>query len=471
MSFLYNFPGAQYLGLPSPDMAVGNWLPAPQGSMQQPEGLLGRFARNAIPGAGDMSPQDRRALATQGLLAAGLGVLANNRGGNGSVAIGQGLTQGLLAMNKGADDLTERKQRQQMLARGYGEPAGVREFQAMTEGLSEDEKAKARKIALGLEGRASNAGFQSIKFKGPDQRERIGVFNGRTGQIETPDGLSFDPSSVTPIGLAQPSTQVKIDGIPQADQARIAQVVEAMGSAGYPKEQIDAFVASQLPQGEPTFTPAPVFPRASPTAGVNPFVGPTPGEVSYGEESAKQQAELEALPRRLGLETNAAITQAGGEAAAKAQAERDSLLASKRVDAANSIDLLDAADSLLPKATGSGAGAMRDRAAAFAGVATNGSLATASLKTIAGQLISKMPRMQGPQSDKDVQLYKDMAGDLANDKLPVKQRQAAASTIRRLQEYYTQGRQAPGGPRAGVVEDGYRFKGGDPADPKNWEQL
>lgn len=28
-----------------------------------------------------------------------------------------------------------------------------------------------------------------------------------------------------------------------------------------------------------------------------------------------------------------------------------------------------------------------------------------------------------------------------------------------------------GGPTAGVVEDGYRFKGGDPADPKNWERT
>lgn len=30
---------------------------------------------------------------------------------------------------------------------------------------------------------------------------------------------------------------------------------------------------------------------------------------------------------------------------------------------------------------------------------------------------------------------------------------------------------APAGPKAGVIQDGYRFKGGNPADPKSWEKV
>ena len=45
-----------------------------------------------------------------------------------------------------------------------------------------------------------------------------------------------------------------------------------------------------------------------------------------------------------------------------------------------------------------------------------------------------MPRFEGPQSNIDVQFYREAAGDLANDQLPVETRMAALEQMVRLAE-------------------------------------
>ena len=87
---------------------------------------------------------------------------------------------------------------------------------------------------------------------------------------------------------------------------------------------------------------------------------------------------------------------------------------------------------LLEKSTGSGAGKLRDAAGNFIGYATEGSIAAASLKPIADLGLKMIPRFEGPQSDKDTATYKEAAGELANESLPVARRQAAAKTVVRL---------------------------------------
>jgi hypothetical protein len=87
---------------------------------------------------------------------------------------------------------------------------------------------------------------------------------------------------------------------------------------------------------------------------------------------------------------------------------------------------------LLEKSTASGAGKLRDAAGNFIGVATEGSVAAASLKPIADLGLKMVPRFEGPQSDKDTASYKEAAGQLANENLPVATRRAAAETVVRL---------------------------------------
>jgi hypothetical protein len=91
---------------------------------------------------------------------------------------------------------------------------------------------------------------------------------------------------------------------------------------------------------------------------------------------------------------------------------------------------------LIPLATSSGAGALADKGAAFFGKSTQGADAAAQLDTLAGWMTANVPRMQGPQSDKDVLLYRQMAGDVSNRGLPASRRLAALDTLEKLQNKY-----------------------------------
>lgn len=92
--------------------------------------------------------------------------------------------------------------------------------------------------------------------------------------------------------------------------------------------------------------------------------------------------------------------------------------------------------TLLSKATGSYWGAGADLLANTVGISTEGAKATAQLKTLSGQMVAAMPKMSGPQSDKDVAMYKDMAGNLSDPTIPIETRLAALETIEKLNEKY-----------------------------------
>lgn len=105
---------------------------------------------------------------------------------------------------------------------------------------------------------------------------------------------------------------------------------------------------------------------------------------------------------------------------------------------------LDEVDKLLDDATGSGIGRLVDGGARVLGVATPGDIATAKLGTLGGQLVALMPKMSGPQSDKDVEMYKQMAGKLDDPTIPVEIRKAALGTIRELNNKYSEMNEARG---------------------------
>lgn len=125
---------------------------------------------------------------------------------------------------------------------------------------------------------------------------------------------------------------------------------------------------------------------------------------------------------------------------AQETAQREEGLRTQRVDT-----VLDEIERILPGATNSYLGAGVDMLGNAFGKATNGSMATSQLKTLSGQLVALMPKMSGPQSDKDVAMYKDMAGKLDDPTSPVETRQAALKTIRSLNNKYKEMAQPAGG--------------------------
>jgi len=95
-----------------------------------------------------------------------------------------------------------------------------------------------------------------------------------------------------------------------------------------------------------------------------------------------------------------------------------------------------ARDLLQQGPTESGIGTAYDRGAAFFGKTPKGADIAKRLESISGWLTSNVPRMEGPQSNYDVNVYKQMAGQVGDSTLPVKVRMAALDTVEGLIRRY-----------------------------------
>lgn len=123
--------------------------------------------------------------------------------------------------------------------------------------------------------------------------------------------------------------------------------------------------------------------------------------------------------------------KAQGKPQDKAQVERIQT-------ATDALDLIQQAKGIFDagKATESLAGKARDIGLGMFGASTEGAQAAAQLKALGGALVAKMPKMTGPQSDKDVLLYREMAGQIADETVPIETRRAALSTVEQIQRKY-----------------------------------
>jgi hypothetical protein len=110
--------------------------------------------------------------------------------------------------------------------------------------------------------------------------------------------------------------------------------------------------------------------------------------------------------------------------------------ASKASDAKEALALIADAEKELDSATGSFLGKGVDLGAQTFGLTTPGAKSAAKLKAIEGMLVSKMPKMSGPQSDKDVALYRQMAAEIGDDTVPAERKRAALQAVKAIQQRY-----------------------------------
>jgi hypothetical protein len=307
-------------------------------------------------------------------------------------------------------------------------PSGFQQFKLTAEAAGlipgSPEYQQAARIALGQEGRASTSGFSQVKFTDASGRERIGVLNGRTGQIDLPDGTSFNPQTGAISQSAEP-TRATLEGD--------ATIANEMIAAGIPEAQVDAFLAARGQRAAQQ--------QAGQAAlGVDPFAGRRKEDeaaaVAAAQEAAKAPYAIQEAQAKSDIEIREAARKAEQEAAIKRRETLTDAEQKKAVDATTTLGLLDEAEALIKQSTGSRAGALRDDVAATFGVATEGAQAIAALNPVAARLTLAVPRMEGPQSDADRLLYQKAAGDFANPQVPRETRIAALQQMRRLAEKY-----------------------------------
>ena len=113
---------------------------------------------------------------------------------------------------------------------------------------------------------------------------------------------------------------------------------------------------------------------------------------------------------------------------------RSAMPSTARKDATEALQLIQSAREIIPKSTGSYIGTGIDQTARLFGASTGGDTAAAQLKALEGALVSKMPKMSGPQSDKDVLLYKQMAGEIGDPTIPGSRKLAALKVIEEIQQ-------------------------------------
>lgn len=172
------------------------------------------------------------------------------------------------------------------------------------------------------------------------------------------------------------------------------------------------------------------------------------------QEMAKQDASNQS-------DLNYKPSIAGGEQEARNRADVNKTNLVKERSAKDNLSLIDeilAKDetgrTILDKATGSGVGAIYAGGKQFFGKSDESTQANSALNVYGGRLLNNVPRMEGPQSDKDVATYREQAGKIADPTIPAADKKSALNIIRDLSEKYADGPASSAPPANNITPQG-----------------
>lgn len=129
--------------------------------------------------------------------------------------------------------------------------------------------------------------------------------------------------------------------------------------------------------------------------------------------------------------------------------------------------------------TESGAGAALDVAASWVGVTPKGAKSADRLRVVGGFLVQKVPRFEGPQSDKDVAYYKEVAGRIGDAGIPIARRLEALKEVENIWGEFEGGKKfgyfqltGPSNTASGNITPARRADDVPPGiDPKVWGAM
>lgn len=341
--------------------------------------MFAPWGMQSLPGL--LTPDDKSYLQNQGLLGLGASLLAASGPSTTRTSLGQALGQGMLAQ--------QQAQQQAM--------QGLLQNKLYKQKFDEAEREKQREAKLsGLLGNQSQTYAPGAGVGMLENRQGSGLL----GDLESGDPNAYNKFYAGVAGLGGDYTKTGIAGLNalNSQQGRGEYSVPVYGNDG----TIYAFDTRNKTLTIPSVngvTGAPVV-----GAQYNPSLK---GNIRRAEKAGEITGETEAI-----------------STVKKPQQAKDML------------SLLSDADALIDKSTGSLFGTGLDMLAGSAGYATEGATAASKLKVLQAGLMTNMPRMEGPQSDRDVQLYKEAAGQIGDPTVPNDIKKAAVATIREINQRY-----------------------------------